>query len=144
MKYQLVTLGLILGVISANAENICKTGDLKDCARVLKEKEAGEPAEFRAAYDEVCLENKSFKCVKTTIRGEPKEELAYQKTQYPHANLFLTKEGTEDKIYRLEKKDEPKGVKHETKKVVPKVEPKKETVIEQKGEPAANGSENSP
>jgi hypothetical protein len=135
MKYQLVTLGLILGVISANAENICKTGDLKDCARVLKEKEAGEPAEFRAAYDEVCLENKSFKCVKTTIRGEPKEELAYQKTQYPHANLFLTKEGTEDKIYRLEKKDEVTSSKRKPKKVETKVETKSETPAVEKAEP---------
>jgi hypothetical protein len=132
MKYQLVILSLLASAGMAHAEDICKTGDIRDCARVLKEK--NESPDFKAAYDQVCMENKSFKCVKITIRGEPKEELAYQKTQYPKSYLFLTKDGTEDKIFRLEKKDEPKTAKREVKKE-PKAEPKTEPKEELKTEP---------
>lgn len=91
-------------VIEAPAvgESICKKGDLKGCAKALKDK-VGTP-EFRASYDQVCLENKNFRCVKITIRGEPNEEMKYQMSQNPKAHLFPAKEGSEDKIYLLEAK----------------------------------------
>jgi hypothetical protein len=81
---------------------ICKANDYKDCTRVLKAK--NKDTDFAVVYDRVCIENKGFKCVKITIRGEPNEELAYQKTQHPDAQLFLTKVGGEDKIYVLEQR----------------------------------------
>jgi hypothetical protein len=85
---------------------VCKKGDVKDCARVLKEK--NDSSEFRGLYDQVCTDNKSFKCVKITVRGEPKEELKYQKTLNPKAYMFLTKDGGEDRIYTLDRKADKK------------------------------------
>jgi hypothetical protein len=100
---------LFLAVVSASVfiqgnaqaqDSICKAGDFRDCVRALKAK--GKDTNFAQVYDQVCVENKGFKCIKITIRGEPNEELAYQKSQYPKAELFLTKVGGEDKIYVLE------------------------------------------
>lgn len=100
MKAVLVSAILLLG-LSAHA-NHCKTGDLKDCGKVLKAKEGTE--EFNAAYDAVCSENKTFKCLKRTVRGDVKEEIKYMKDEFPKAHLFTTKEGGEDKVFVLDKK----------------------------------------
>lgn len=105
-RQTIVFLGLILVAAVSHAGDVCKKGDLKDCVRALKEK--SEAPDFRVLYDQVCADNKTFKCVKITIRSEPKEELEYQKTRFPKATLFLTKDLGEDKIFVLDKKDEKK------------------------------------
>lgn len=100
MKKLLLTAILLSG-FAANAE-VCKKGDIKDCARVIKENE-GKP-EFKATYDQACLENKTFMCLKRTVRGDVKEELKYTKQEFPKAYLFTHKDGSEDKLYILDKK----------------------------------------
>lgn len=100
MKTAFVTMILFLG-LNANAET-CKKGDLKDCAKVLKSKEGAE--DFNTTYDTVCSENKTFKCLKRTVRGDIKEELGYMKDEFPKAHFFTTKENGEDKVFVLDKK----------------------------------------
>jgi hypothetical protein len=100
MKTALVAAILFLG-FTAQAET-CKKADLKDCAKVLKAKEGAE--DFNQTYDAVCSENKTFKCLKRTVRGDMKEELGYMKEEFPKANLFKTKENGEDKVFVLDKK----------------------------------------
>lgn len=100
MKTVFVT-AILLSAMAAQAET-CKKGDIKDCARVIKEVE-GKP-EFKATYDQACLENKTFKCLKRTVRGDIKEEMGYAKQEFPKAHFFTTKEGSEDKLYILDKK----------------------------------------
>lgn len=100
MKAVLVSAILLLG-LSAHA-NHCKTGDLKDCGKVLKAKEGAE--DFVATYDAICGENKTFKCLKRTIRGDVKEELKFMKDEFPKAQLFPAKDGGEDKVFVLDKK----------------------------------------
>lgn len=93
--------GALFLSLSAQAET-CKVADLKDCIKVLKAKEGSD--EFAAAYDMVCSENKTFKCLKRTVRGDVKEELKYMKDEFPKATLFTSKEGGEVKVFVLEKK----------------------------------------
>jgi hypothetical protein len=100
MKMALATMILLLG-FAAHAD-ICKKGDVKDCAKVLKAKEGAE--DFVQSYDSVCGENKTFKCLKRTVRGDVKEEIKYMKEEFPRAYLFSTKDGTEDKVFVLDKK----------------------------------------
>jgi len=100
MKTVLVS-GVLLLSFFAHAET-CKKGDLKDCAKVLKSKEGSD--DFAQIYDNVCYENKTFKCLKITVRGDIKEEMKYQKDEHPKANMFSGKESGEDKIFILEKK----------------------------------------
>jgi len=100
MKTAFLTAILFLS-FSAHAET-CKKGDLKDCAKVLKAKEGAE--DFNASYDAVCSENKTFKCLKRTVRGDMKEELGFMKEEFPKASLFKTKENGEDKVFVLDKK----------------------------------------
>ncbi|HEY8270821.1 MAG TPA: hypothetical protein VIG33_08010 [Pseudobdellovibrionaceae bacterium] len=95
-----ITLTLFLGV-TAHAET-CKRGDIKDCAKVLKAEEGSET--FVQTYKNVCSENKTFKCLKRTVRGDVKEEMKYMKEEYSQAYLFSTKDGTDDKIFVLDKK----------------------------------------
>ena len=100
MKSVLVSAILLLSI--AAQANHCKTGDLKDCGKVLKAKEGSE--EFNYTYDSICSENKTFKCLKRTVRGDVKEELKYMKEEFPKAQLFTTKESGEDKVFVLDKK----------------------------------------
>ncbi|WP_413289452.1 hypothetical protein [Bdellovibrio sp. HCB337] len=100
MKTAFVTMILFLG-LTAHAET-CKVGDLKDCAKALKAKQGAE--DFNSTYDKVCSENKTFKCLKRTVRGDLKEELGYMKDEFPKAHLFPTKENGEDKVFVLDKK----------------------------------------
>ena len=101
MKTVLVMGILFLG-LSAQAVEICKKGDLKDCARALKAKEGAE--DFNVSYDQTCSDNKTFKCLKRTVRGDMAEELKYMKEEFPKANFFKTKENGEDKVFVLDKK----------------------------------------
>lgn len=104
MKSLLFLGAIVLASSFAHAEEeLCKPADYKDCTRVLKAK--NKDTDFTAVYDQICNANKAFKCIKITIRGEPNEELAYQKTQYPKSQLFLTKSGGEDKIYVFEPRE---------------------------------------
>lgn len=80
----------------------CKKADLKDCAKVLKAKEGAD--DFVATYDRICSENKGFRCLKRTVRGDLKEEMTFMKEEFPKAHLFPTKDGGEDKVFVLEKK----------------------------------------
>jgi hypothetical protein len=91
---------LVLG-FTAQAET-CKNGDIKDCVKVLKAKEGSE--NFIQTYDTICSENKAFKCLKRTVRGDVKEEMKYMKEEFPKAHLFTTKDGVEDKVFVLDKK----------------------------------------
>ncbi len=100
MKLIIVCAILLLG-LSSHAET-CKKGDLKDCGKILKSKEGTE--EFNAIYDAICAENKAFKCLKRTVRGDVKEELKYMKEEFPKAQLFPGKESGEDKVFVLDKK----------------------------------------
>ena len=100
MKIALMTAVLFLSC-HAGAET-CKKDDLKDCAKVLKAKEGAE--DFSATYDAVCGENKTFQCLKRTVRGDVKEELKHMKEEFPKAKLFQTKENGEDKVFVLDKK----------------------------------------
>jgi hypothetical protein len=100
MKAVLVSAILLLG-LAAHADT-CKKGDLKDCGKVLKAKEGAD--DFNSTYDAVCNENKTFKCLKRTVRGDIKEELKYMKEEFPKAQLFPTKESGEDKVFVLDKK----------------------------------------
>jgi len=100
MKAVLISAILLFG-LAAHADH-CKKGDLKDCGRVLKAKEAAE--DFVATYDAICSENKTFKCLKRTVRGDVKEELNYMKDEFPKAQFFPAKDGGEEKIFVLDKK----------------------------------------
>lgn len=100
MKAFLLCAMLFLG-LAANAET-CKSGDLKDCARVLKSKIDSE--DFIATYDNICAENKGFKCLKRTVRGDADEEIKYMAEEFPKAHIFRTKQGGEDKVFVLEKR----------------------------------------
>lgn len=100
MKLVIVAVILFSG-LAAGAE-VCKKGDVKDCAKVLKTKEGSE--EFNSTYEQVCSENKTFKCLKRTVRGDIKEELNYMKDEFPKAHLFKTKENGEEKVFVLDKK----------------------------------------
>lgn len=88
--------------ISAIGGEVCKKADLKDCAKVLKQKEGTD--DFVVSYDQVCTDNKVFKCLKRTVRGDVNEELKYIKEEFPKAYFFVVKESAEDKIYVLDKK----------------------------------------
>ena len=88
--------------ISAYAGDVCKTGDLKDCVKVLKSKE--NSPEFITNYDQVCKDNKTFMCLKRTVRGEVVDEMGYIKEEYPKAHFFTVKDGTENKVFVLDKK----------------------------------------
>ena len=101
MKTVLLIGFLFLG-FNAHALESCKPGDLKDCARVLKSKEGKE--DFNVTYAQVCSENKTFKCLKRTVRGDMNEELKYMKDEFPKANFYKTKEKGEDKVFVLDKK----------------------------------------
>lgn len=100
MKSVLVSVILLFG-LAAHASH-CKTGDLKDCGKVLKSKEGTD--EFNRTYDAVCTENKAFRCLKRTVRGDVKEELQYMKEEFPKAQFFVGKENGEDKVFVLDKK----------------------------------------
>ena len=104
MKTVLATTILFLGLFLSHAAHAdtCKKGDLKDCAKVLKSKEGSET--FVQTYDAVCAENKTFKCLKRTVRGDVKEEAKYMKEEFPKAYLFTAKDGTDDKVFVLDKK----------------------------------------
>lgn len=97
---------LIVSILStgffAYAGEVCKKGDIKDCARVLKAKESS--GDFVVSYDQVCSDNKTFKCLKRTVRGEVSEEMKYIKEEFPKAYFFTTKDNSEDKIFVLDKK----------------------------------------
>ncbi|RYZ87640.1 MAG: hypothetical protein EOP04_11240 [Proteobacteria bacterium] len=97
-----VLLLSLLVSTTAVAADVCKPGDLKDCVRALKAKE-GSP-EFIAHYDQVCKDNKGFRCLKRTVRGEVSEEMKYIREEYPKATFFTVKDGTENKVFVLEKK----------------------------------------
>lgn len=97
-----ILLLCLLVSTSAMAADVCKPADLKDCVKVLKSKE-GSP-EFIAHYDQVCKDNKTFKCLKRTVRGEVSEEMKYIKEEYPKATFFTVKDGDENKVFVLEKK----------------------------------------
>lgn len=101
MKSLIILMVTLLG-LAANAGDVCKKGDLKDCARVLKQKEGAD--DFVVSYDQVCTDNKSFKCLKRTVRGDVKEELPYIKEEFPKAYFFTVKESAEEKIFVLDKK----------------------------------------
>lgn len=100
MKSVLVSTILLFG-LAAHA-NHCKTGDLKDCGKVLKAKEGHD--DFVVTYDAICGENKTFKCLKRTVRGDIKEEMTYMKEEFPKAQLFQAKDRGEDKVFVLDKK----------------------------------------
>ena len=92
----------LLASTSAFAGDVCKPGDFRECVKVLKSKE-GRP-EFIAHYDKVCKDNKTFKCLKRTVRGEVAEEMKYIREEFPKANFFTVKDGTENKVFVLDKK----------------------------------------
>ena len=100
MKAVLVSAFLLIS-LAAYADT-CKKGDLKDCGKVLKAKEGAE--DFVSTYDAICSENKTFKCLKRTVRGDIKEEIKYMKEEFPKAQFFQTKDGGEDKVFVLDKK----------------------------------------
>jgi hypothetical protein len=100
MKRAFVVTLILFGSLAS--ADVCKKGDIKDCAKFLKSKE-GTP-EFSNSYEQVCGENKTFKCLKRTVRGDVNEEMKYMKEEYPKANLYKVNEGGEDKIFALDKK----------------------------------------
>ncbi len=102
MKLSLLTAAIAFSGVTASAGEVCKKADLKDCAKALKSKEGAD--DFVVSYDQVCMDNKAFKCLKRTVRGDVKEELKYIKEEFPKAYFFTVKEGAEDKIYVLDKK----------------------------------------
>jgi hypothetical protein len=101
MKSMIVASILLVG-LAASADDLCKKGDIKDCAKVLKTKEGAD--DFVVQYDQVCRDNKTFKCLKRTVRGDVKEELKYIKEEFPKAYFFSTKDSGEDKVFVLDKK----------------------------------------
>jgi hypothetical protein len=94
--------GLMLTSMIASAGDVCKKDDLKACARTLKAKEGAD--DFIVLYNQVCSDNKNFKCLKRTVRGEVNEEMKYIKEEFPKAYFFTVKEGTENKVFVLDKK----------------------------------------
>src|SRR5437868_13977488 len=101
MKYIFIASALFIAM-TAGADDLCKKGDLKDCAKFLKSKEGAE--DFVSSYDQVCRDNKAFKCLKRTVRGDVKEELKYIKEEFPKASFFTAKDQGEDKVFVLDKK----------------------------------------
>lgn len=100
---------ILLLVLSLSATSsmamvdLCKKGDLKDCDAYLKGK-TGNPEEFASAYEDICVANKSFKCLKIVVRGDVQEEMKFQKEEHPKARMYNVKVDGEEKIFMLEKK----------------------------------------
>lgn len=101
MKSFLIWSILLFGTTTSAAE-LCKVGDIKDCGKVLKAKEGAE--DFNLSYNQICKDNKTFKCLKRTVRGDIKEEMKYVKEEFPKAYIFETKESGDDKIFVIDKR----------------------------------------
>jgi len=95
-------LALILGF--SWALDICKTGDLGDCGRKLMATHKKDPVQFAKDYNEVCVANPKFKCVKIAVRGDVKDELKLMREERPKAFLFQAGSPEDQYIYTLELK----------------------------------------
>ena len=90
----------------AFAGSTCPVGNLKACQTYLKAEHAKKnDAAFVEKYDRVCSENKTFSCVKLTVRDDVKEVLKEQvKIRGEKAALFDITPGEETYIYILSPK----------------------------------------
>ncbi len=104
----LIFLSFFAGV--AQAKDLCKKGDLKDCTAFLKKLNESEKGErFEKAYNEICEENPKFKCVRKVVRGDVKEEMKYSVEEQPKAVFFEVTLDEETSIFSLEGKPESKS-----------------------------------
>lgn len=86
----------------------CQSGDLKSCQDYLKSQHRkGKAKAFAAAYDDVCLKNPTFSCVKIIVRADMNIEMKEQaKWRGPKAALYnITLDG-EKFIYVLNEKSD--------------------------------------
>lgn len=88
----------------------CPVGDIKACQDYLKVKHKTLKAQqFADAYDVICSENKTFSCVKLTVRDDLDAVMKDQaEKRGDKSALYTVKFETEDFIYILAKKIEPK------------------------------------
>lgn len=85
------------------AETICKPKDLNDCAKVIKT-HVGDREALNHSFNEICQENKTFKCTRVTVRGNVDEEITFKKKENPKAFLFPSKIGEDNVILMIQNK----------------------------------------
>jgi hypothetical protein len=91
--------------LSIALAQICPTGNLKACQDFLKKNYAKpDDANFRKLYEQVCSENKTFSCLKITVRGDVSEVMKEKASERPKASLFVVKNYEETFIYILDAK----------------------------------------
>lgn len=98
---------MILLLISTLAfANSCPARNLKACQAYLKsEYEKKNNADFVEKYNEICAQNKTFSCIKITVRDDVNEVMKEQtKIRGPYAALFSVTSNEENYIYILTKK----------------------------------------
>lgn len=94
---------IYLLVSMALASSTCPVGNLKACQAYLNAEHAKKnDAAFAEKYDQICSENKTFSCVKLTVRDDVKEVMKEQiKIRGNKAALFNITPGEETYIYIL-------------------------------------------
>ena len=98
----LITLFISL----AFAGSSCPVGNIKACQSYLRTEQAKkDDVAFAEKYNQVCAENKTFSCVKLTVRDDVNEVMKEQvKNRGPKAALFAVTPGDETYIYILSPK----------------------------------------
>lgn len=86
--------------------NVCPIGNLRACQAYLKKNyRKPEDPRFVEKYNQVCLENKTFSCLKITVRGDMTEAMKEQgANRGPNAQLFHVRIFEENYIYILNSK----------------------------------------
>lgn len=94
---------LVLLSVLAMAADSCPVGNLKDCQLYLQKEHAKkDDASFVQKYNEVCGENKTFSCVKVTVRDDVDAIMKEQSSlRGPKAALYKVSDGSENFIYVL-------------------------------------------
>lgn len=102
----LTTLFISLSLSLASAGPGCPVGDIKACQTYLKAEHAKkDDVAFAEKYAQVCAENKTFSCVKLTVRDDVNAVMKEQvKMRGPKAALFNITPGDETYIYILSPK----------------------------------------
>ncbi len=92
---------LLVSLVYAGSS--CPVGNLKACQNYLKSEHAKkDDVAFAEKYDQVCAENKTFSCVKLTVRDDVNEVMKEQvKMRGDKAALFNITPGEETYIYIL-------------------------------------------
>ncbi len=87
----------------AFAQGVCPVGNIKACQSYLKTEHAKKnDSAFVEKFDVVCGENKTFSCIKMTVRDDVNLVLKDQiQLRGPNAALYVVKLTEENFIYIL-------------------------------------------